>query len=31
MGARYVPLPFADAARMSATVRQAARAPASGP
>ena len=31
MGARYVPLPFADAARMSAAVRQAARAPASGP
>ena len=31
MGARYVPMPFADAARMSAAVRQAARAPASGP
>jgi magnesium chelatase subunit D len=31
MGARYVPLPFADAARMSTAVRQAARAPASGP
>jgi magnesium chelatase subunit D len=31
MGARYVPLPFADAARMSAAVRQAAHAPASGP
>ena len=31
MGARYVPLPFADAARMSAAVRHAARAPASGP
>jgi magnesium chelatase subunit D len=30
MGARYVPLPFADAARMSAAVRQAALAPASG-
>ena len=29
MGARYVPLPFADAARMSAAVRQAALAPAS--
>jgi magnesium chelatase subunit D len=31
MGARYVPLPFADAARMSAAVRDAARAPAAGP
>ncbi|MCA3280402.1 MAG: magnesium chelatase subunit D [Roseomonas sp.] len=31
MGARYVPLPFADAARMSAAVRDAARAPAVGP
>lgn len=30
MGARYVPLPFADAARMSAAVRQASLAPASG-
>ena len=30
MGARYVPLPFADAARMSAAVRQAARTPALG-
>jgi magnesium chelatase subunit D len=27
MGARYVPLPFADAARMSAAVRDAAREP----
>jgi magnesium chelatase subunit D len=31
MGARYVPLPFADAARMSAAVRDATRAPAVGP
>ncbi|MCA3324006.1 MAG: magnesium chelatase subunit D [Roseomonas sp.] len=31
MGARYVPLPFADAARMSSAVRQAARVSASGP
>jgi magnesium chelatase subunit D len=31
MGARYVPLPFADAARMSAAVRDAARVPATGP
>lgn len=30
MGARYVPLPFADAARMSAAVRDAARIPAMG-
>ncbi|MFN9090618.1 MAG: magnesium chelatase ATPase subunit D, partial [Alphaproteobacteria bacterium] len=31
MGARYVPLPFADSARMSAAVRQAASVPALGP
>ena len=30
MGARYVPLPFADATRMSAAVREAARMPAPG-
>jgi magnesium chelatase subunit D len=30
MGARYVPLPFADAERMSAAVRDAALAPATG-
>lgn len=30
MGARYVPLPFANAARMSAAVRNAARAPMAG-